>query len=175
MGDNKGQVGIIIIFTIALLSLLVGAFFFSLFAGPTKQFIGELGPAFDLGEVEGSNISSYGETVYTPINTLSSSLSWLGGIIYIIALFGIIGLAFAYRTSGNGLFIVFFIVCLLLVIFVSIMISNAYEELLLDDDLGLADQSLLSFLIINGPAIITLLGFIGGIIMFTGSGGLSSA
>jgi len=134
-------------------------------AMPTLTSLGMVGP---------SNMTSIGTTVLTPVNDVVQAFTWLGGLIYIIALIGCIGVAFAFRFTGSKWLMGFFICCMLLLVVASIFISNIYEDF--QDDTGevgegLREQTALTYLILLSPVVMCVIGFICGIIMFTGEGG----
>ena len=83
-----------------------------------------------------------------------------------------LGLAFAFRITGNRWLMAIFVACMFLVILGSIFISNIYQDFYEDTGEigeGLHDMTLLSFLILNSPIIISVIGFVSGIIMFSGT------
>jgi hypothetical protein len=128
----------------------------------------------NLGMVGNANLTEYASYSIAPANTFVQSFTWLAGVVYVLALAGCLGLAFAFRFTGNKWLMGLFIMIMLLVIITSIFISNIYEDFWNDNgDVGsrLQSQVLLSYLILYSPAIFTVIGFICGIIMFTGEEG----
>ena len=95
----------------------------------------------------------------------------MSGVAYVLALLLMFGLAFVFRISGNKWMMVLFFVCMFLLLIVSIFISNIYQDFY--EDIGevgegLKAMTLLSFMILNSPIMICVIGFLCGIIMFTG-------
>ena len=126
-----------------------------------------------LGQVGNANLTDIGSMTLTPVNTFVQSFTWLGGVIYMLGLLGCLGLAFAFRFTGNKWLGGFFIVCMLLLIITSIFISNIYEEFYNGgDEVGtrLHEQVLLSWLLLYSPLVMCVIGFVCAIIMFTGNG-----
>jgi len=126
-----------------------------------------------LGQAGNTNLSSVGETVLNPVNSVVNAFVWLAGVFYAIGLIGCIGLSFAFRFTGNkwlaGLFIMFMVV----LVIASIFVSNIYEDFYDDNnEVGntLHEFVLLSWFILYSPLVITIIGFICGVIMFTGDG-----
>lgn len=174
MMNKKGNaMGILLVIGGALL-LLVVAFIF-VFGISTLEIVTDtITPELTgLGQVGDWNASSTMNMIMTPTNSIVSKLSWLGGIVYIIGLMGLLGLAFLYRTSNEKWVIFFFFGLMMVLILCSIFISNAYEAFYIGTDdiaLGLQSQALLSYMILYSPGILTIIGFIAGAIMFGGAG-----
>lgn len=126
----------------------------------------------EIGEVApGINISEHIEKVTTPITVIIDNLGLIMGLIYLIGIVGLLSYAYLMRTNVNGWVIALFVVSVLLVIISAIAVSQFYEEFYLEqDDLGeiLRTASLVSYLIIYSPVILTIVAFIAGIILFTG-------
>ena len=126
-----------------------------------------------IGMVGSTNMSSIGSTVLTPVNNVVQSFTWLAGVVYAMALIGCLGMAFAFRFTGSKWLMGFFICCMLLLVVSSIFISNIYEEFYSDgSDIGTALHNLpmLSYLLLYSPLVMCIIGFVCGIIMFTGEG-----
>ena len=125
-----------------------------------------------LGTVGTSNFSEYAEVAITPVDNFVQSFKWLSGVIYVIALLGILGMSVAFRVTGNKWLMAFFIGCMFLLIIASIFISNIYEEFYTGtDDMAtrLHEYELLSYMILYSPLIMCIIGFFGAVIMFTGN------
>ena len=126
-----------------------------------------------LGNVGDANLTSISGYTITPINNVVQSFTWLAGIIYAFALIGCIGLAYTFRFTGSKWLAGFFIACLLLLVITAIFISNVYQDFYDgSDDVGtrLHEATMLSFMILYSPIIMCVIGFICGVIMFTGEG-----
>ena len=161
---------------------IVAVLFFILFIGITLAFgtimvdwtFDEIVPELTgLGMVGSANMTSIAGSTITPINTVVQSFTWLAGVVYVMALIGCLGISFAYRFTGNKWLMGFFILCMLLVVISSIFISNIYEDFYNDGtDLGarLHELPMLSYLILYSPLVMCIIGFVSGIIMFTGEG-----
>lgn len=127
-----------------------------------------------VGMVGNANMTEYAGYTITPVNSVVQSFTWMGGVVYILALMGCFGLAFVFRFTGNKWLMGLFIAVVLMLVLASIFISNIYEDFYDDSgDVGtrLHEYTLLSFLILYSPIIMAVIAFICGIIMFTGEGG----
>jgi len=174
ISDKRGQFWPVV--------LLIGGFAFLvlLIAGMTigwgvvKSATDVIIPEFNsIGEVSpGVNISEYTEMSLTPMDSIIDNFGLMMGLIYIIGLVGLMSFAFIFRNNYNGWVVAFFIVTILLLVMICIFISNYYEEFYLgQDELGLILRAapLVSFFIIQSPAIMSIMGFVAGLILFTGS------
>jgi len=124
-----------------------------------------------LGMAGDSNMTSIAGSTITPANSFVQSFTWLTGVVYIMALIACFGLATAFRFTGNKWLAGFFICCMIMLIIACVFISNIYEEFYNDTGvLGtrLKEHVLMSFLVLHSPLIMTVIGFMGGVIMFSG-------
>ena len=79
--------------------------------------------------------------------------------------------AMGFKNSPNKWLIGFYFLLMIMLIMGSILISNMYEEFYdSNDDLStrLKEHTILSFMILYSPGIFTIIGFITGIILFSG-------
>jgi hypothetical protein len=170
--NKKGSFGVLLFFMIIIAVLIVAGVGIAILIGVinigTDTIIPELS---NIGMVDGSNISEYAEYTTTPVNTLISSFTWMGGVAYGMAIFGLIGLAIAFRLTMSKIFIVVFFAFAVLLLFLSILISNIYQDIYSGTDelaTELKDQVMLSWLILKSPLIFSVVIFISGIILFSG-------
>lgn len=127
-----------------------------------------------LGMAGDSNLSQVADYTVKPATTFVDSFSWLFGVIYVFAIIMMFGMAFAFKVTGNKWLMVVFFACMFLVVIGSIFISNIYQDFYEDSgDVGneLRAMTLLSFMLLNSPVIMSVVGFVSGIIMFSGLGG----
>lgn len=162
-----------LLFFIIIAVVLVVGLFIGIGTGVITIFMDEFVPAIeDIGQIgDSTNITEYSKYALTPVDTFVKSLTWMGGIIYLVAFIGLFGLAIGFRVTMSKWLIVMFILLALLLVIMSIYISNIYEDLYQDSgDLGesLRDQGLLAFLILNSPMILTIVIFASGIVLFAG-------
>ena len=173
MVNKKGQMWPVVILLAGLVFLLIvavaGMIGWSVLKTATDDIIPEIRT---IGEVqEGTNVSEYADIGLVPAESIIDNLGLFIGIIYILGVGGLLSLSFIFRNNRNGWVIALFVASSILVILITILISNAYEEFYLgQDDIGanLRSESLASFLIIHSPKILTFVIFVAGIILFTG-------
>ena len=124
-----------------------------------------------LGMAGDANLSEIADYTATPIQSIVDSFTWLSGVVYVFALIMMLGLAFAFKITGNRWLMAIFFACMFLVIIGSIFISNIYQDFYEDTGEvgdGLHELGLLSFMLLYSPLIMTVIGFVSGIIMFSG-------
>lgn len=171
--NKKGQgiVGIIIVIGVLFLLLILGLGM--AFGGIVIDWVfDEVTPTMTtIGMVDTTNFSSIATSTITPLNTLTDSFKWMSGVLYVMALLGLLGLSFAFRVTGNKWLMAFFFISMFMLVIASIFISNIYEDFYDDSgDVGdaLHEYTLLSYMILYSPVIMCVIGFVSGIIMFTG-------
>lgn len=173
MRNKKGQVGGMLMFFIVLIVLAVvglligfGAYFFNTTLTPT---INELK---GIGSIDaGTNMTEITENSTFGSETIVNNFSWITGVLYAIMIIGSLGFAFYMRSSDNKRLIFFYFGLLILLILISILVSNSYENYYTNgDDLAnyLHTLPLLSWFVLNSPLIFAIIGIISGIIMFSG-------
>jgi len=173
--NKKGQVeGIILIAFILFIVLFIGLLLVIgsvVIDWTADEVVPEL---TSLGSIGDANLTEYSGYTITPVNSFIQTFNWLAGFIYILCLVALVGLSFAFRFTGNKWLLGLFIMIMIMLVIASIFVSNIYEEFYNDSgDLGtrLQEHTLLSWLLLYSPLVVTVLGFICGIIMFTGEGG----
>ena len=142
--------------------------------GITKTATDEIFPVLeDLGEiVPGYNNSETMDIALTPIESMIDNFSLMIGLIYVVGIIGMLSFAFIFRNNYNGWVVALFIVSIMVLIVTCIGVSQMYEDFYLEqDELGeaLRSATLISYLIIYSPVVMTLVAFIAGIILFTGN------
>jgi len=172
MENKKGSFGILLAFFI-LVGLLLGAGFLIVIGSAVIDLTFDtIVPEIeDIGQIGSANMTEIAQYSIVPLNSVIQSFTWLGGLAYMVALFGLIGLSVAYRTTLNKVFIGIFIAFAVLLIMGSMFMSNIYEDFYDDTgDLGdrLKEQVILSNLILYSPMVFTILIFTCGIILFSG-------
>jgi len=167
---------------ITAILLIIGALFLLMFIG-LGMVIGSsvINWVFDeavpeltnIGIVGSSNFSQYADITITPVNTFIQQMTWLTGVLYVFGIIGILGLAFVFKTTGNRWFMAFYVALVFILVIAAIFISNIYEDFYDDGgELGdrLKEHTLLSYLILYSPMIMSIIAFVAGIILFSGSG-----
>ena len=172
MKHRKGNVFAVILIVGVLFLLLLAGLFLSFGILTLDWVFDEAVPELtNLGNVGDANLTEISGYTISPVNSIVQSFTWLGGLVYVFAFVGCLALAFAYRMTGGKWLMGLFLVCLFLLVVASIFISNIYEDFYNgNDDVGtrLKEQTLLSWLILYSPIVISIIGAISGIIMLTG-------
>lgn len=173
--NKKANFPLMLLFFIIIAVVLVMGLFIAMGSSVIKIFMDEFRPTIEgIGTISGNtNVTEYSGYAITPVDTMINSLSWLGGVIYLVAFFGLFGVAIAYKVTMSRWLIGLFVLIALLIIIMSIFISNIYEDLYTDgSEFGenIREQKLLSFLILHSPMILTITVFASGIILFSGLG-----
>ena len=172
MIGNKGQitniiwmVGILFLLLIAGLGLVFGAMIID---WVFDEAVPELSYLDQAGSTNLTDVASY---TLKPVNSFVQSFTWMTGVLYVLALVSTIGLAVGFRMTGDKWLISFFVLCMFMLIVASIFISNIYEEFYNDgSEIGqlLHEYILMSWLLLYSPLVMCIIGFVCGIIMFTG-------
>jgi len=158
-------VGIMMVLLIVGVLVVIGS---SILNWTLDEAVPELTSIGMVGDANVSVIAGYG---INPVNGFIQSWTWMTGVVYFFALFACIALAFVYRSTGEGWTIALFFGLMVVLILASIFMSNIYEEIYDGNDdlaLRLQEHAMLSFFIIHSPLIFSLIGFISGIIIYTG-------
>ena len=171
--DKKGITGILLV--VVGLFLLMFIALLMIIGSATINYIMDIAmpELTDLGMIESHNLSQTTSTVLNPIDTFVQNLTWVVGIVYIFGVMAVFGVAFVFRSTGEKWLMALFISLVLILVIASIFVSNIYEELIGGtDDLSLRmkEHTLLSYLILYSPLIITIIAFLSGIILFSGTG-----
>lgn len=169
--DKRGALGIIFFF-VALFSILVIGFLTALVVVVIGFGSDELTAVVqDIGDVSGTNISAVAEYTIVPFNDIIQKFGLLAGVGYIMSLISVVVFVVAYRQTQNLIFVGMFFGLLMLLLLGAIIISNAYEEIYSGTDEiadRLHDLTILSYALLYSPHILAVIGFIGGIFMFSG-------
>jgi hypothetical protein len=173
--DKRGQIdsfwGIVLLVGILIALIFIG-FLFAIGAGVANWATDLLVPEIsNLGMVGSTNMTQISDIALNPVSNIIHSANFFGGLIYIIGIIGVLGLAFVYRVSAQKWLIPLFFILMFVLIIMCIFMSNIYESIYTGTDeiaRSLQAQPILSYLLLYSPAIMALIGFIGGAIMFSG-------
>ena len=172
--NKKGQLAAIAGIALVAMLIIVGAFFFTVGSGVLTYVSGTVNDITSgLGMAGSSNLSAISDVSIGTLNTTIQMLQWGSGIMIMFGLFGLVIFAGAIRSRPNGFLIGLYLLLVIILIFTSIYMSNTYEELLGGTDelaLELQGMTMASYLILYMPGIMTIMSFIGGIIIFSGIG-----
>jgi len=170
--NNKGQLMGLLIVVIMIVGFM-GVALIATLAAPIITFTADtLDEATSgLGMVGDANMTFAQEVSVGTANTAIQSLKWVTGIALMFGLLGIIILAGVIRINPSPVFIGFFLLLAVLLVAGSIFVSNTYEDFLNDGgEIGteMMGMPIQNFLMLYLPQIITVIVFIGGIIIFSG-------
>jgi len=125
----------------------------------------------NLGTHSGVNLTQASDLTFVPLNNLIQQFTWVTGVLYVMMLGGVLGMAMMFRGSPDKWLIGFFLSLILVLVLGSMFMSNIYENFY-DGSSELAtrlqEQVILSFMILYSPIIFTIISFIAGIILFSG-------
>jgi phosphoglycerol transferase MdoB-like AlkP superfamily enzyme len=125
-----------------------------------------------IGMVDNANVTEDVNYALKPVNNFIQNFTWITGLIYIFGIIAIFGLAFAFKSSGDKWLMGLFFGLVLILIIACIILSNIYEEFYNGTDTDftpiLQEHVILSYLILYNPAIMSILAFFAGIILFSG-------
>jgi hypothetical protein len=172
--NKKGNVMVMIIFIIALFAVLFIGFIMIVGSAILNFVFDTAVPELtNLGMVGDANMTQIAGSTITPLNNLVQSFTWLAGVLYILMLVASMGFVFVMRTTPQKWLIGLYFALALLLIIGSIFISNMYEEFATgDDDLSsrLQEHTILNWMLLYSPAILTVIVFMTGVILFSGLG-----
>lgn len=169
--NKRGIMGIIIFFIILFTILIIG-FIGAIVIGVLDFSSDTVTPIMeDLGMVGDTNLSEASSYSFGVVDGFVQAMPWLMAFVYIGALIFSIVFVVSYNTNPNPAFIGVYLGLILLLIFGSIIISNAYEDIYNGTDeiaTRLQDNSAMSYMILYSPTILTIIAFITGIYLFAG-------
>jgi len=177
--DKKGQSAMSLIVLAGLVVLLLGVGVMMMIGGGITTFTVETinDVTKDLGVIDvggdGANLSEYNDYTIGQLNETVQMFKFGSGVLLLFGLLGIIIFASSIRANPSGSMIGFYLLLVFLILMVSIFMSNVYEDFLDDDgEIGQELQSMTmgSFILLYMPHIITIISFVGGIIIFSGIG-----
>tara|TARA_R100001530_G_scaffold112567_1_gene79566 strand:- start:1433 stop:1972 length:540 start_codon:yes stop_codon:yes gene_type:complete len=174
MINNKRGSMLGILFVVgALFVLLAFGVVIGIGAGVLDMVMDEAVPVFqELGMVDSFNATQATDVAIVPVNNVIQNFTWMTGVLYIFGIIGVFGLAFVYRLTANKWMIGLFFAVMLMLVISSIFISNVYEEFHNgSDELAnrLQEHVLLSFMILYSPMILSIIGFLAGLVLFSGA------
>lgn len=125
----------------------------------------------NLGQVGDWNSTETIEYVIDPVDTLIQNFTWVAGLLYLFGIITVFGIAFVYRNTGDRWLIALFVAMTLILVIGCLIMSNIYEDIWDNgDELAniMNEHTLLSYMILYSPGIMSLIAFIAGIILFSG-------
>jgi hypothetical protein len=168
--DKRGVIGIIMFFLILMGVLIIG-FIAAMLTGVFDFASDTITPVMkELGMVDDINVSESTTIVFGTMETVSSSLPLLMGFLYVGALIFSVIFAVSYSFNPNPILIGFYLLLIVLLIFAAITMSNMYQDIYSGTDeiaTRLREQTLLSYMILYSPYILSVIAFITGIYLFS--------
>lgn len=162
--NKKGFVGIIYFIIFALIIVTVSVMFVYI-GNTTKE---QLHESLDSKTENGSAVN-YSRTIDDTFGGVTTAY----GSLYWIALFLIVGMVFgifiaSYFVTFHPVVFIFYLFFLIAIIIASVGVSNGYELMRADETLASTFNTFAGVNFIMGqlPLVVTIVGFIGGIIMF---------
>jgi hypothetical protein len=169
--NKKGAFTDLFLFMIfAFVIILVSVAFIYMGNRATDQLKSTMGNITGLKDVHGNNASVVVDNTFGKGVQSYNSLTWIS----VFLIFGMIIAIFigSYLVTTKPIFFVPYLFVVIIAIVVSVPISNTYETLTQDATLsGTFSQFIgANFLMLNLPVVVTIVGFVGGIIMFSRMG-----
>jgi len=170
MKENKrGVMGILIFFGVLIVVLILG--FLAAVAWSVLDIASdEITPIMEgLGMVEDVNLSQASEVSVGVVDGFVQSMPWLIAMGYVLALVFTLVFVFLVRYNPSPAYFAFFFSLMLLLVLGCVVISNMYQDIYTGTDevsSRLQEQTIMSFLILHSPFIMSLISIIGGILMF---------
>lgn len=167
--NKKGVMGIILLF-LALLSILIIGFIAVMSWGVLDIASDEITPIMEnLGVVGDTNVSEVSTYTFGIVDGFVQSTPWLIAFGYVLALIFTLVFVFVANYNPHPAFMGLYIVLMLLLVFGCIVMSNMYQDVYTGNDelaLRLQEQTIMSFMILHSPLILSFIAIVGGILMF---------
>ena len=178
--NKRGDAGGIILFFVILFVLLIIGFMAAMIIGIIDFGSDTITPIIeDLGVIGPTNMSEVAGYTIGQVDVFIQALPWLVGFSYVAALIFSIIFAIGFSYNPHPVFIGFYFMLIILLIFGAIIMSNAYENIYLQENVlsdRLHEQTLMSYMILYAPVIYVAIAFLTGIYLFTrssiGEGGI---
>ncbi|MBT7931727.1 hypothetical protein HN698_07505 [Candidatus Woesearchaeota archaeon] len=172
--NKKGSVVGLVIFVAVLFLILIVGFLMSTGGAIVNWTADTILPELtNLGTTSGVNLTQAADLTIVPANNLLGNMGWFVGVLYVMMLLASIGFAVYARFNPDKWLLGFYFLLMILLIFGAVLVSNMYEDFYnTAGEFGayLQAQTLMAFMIIQAPMIFALIGFITGIIIFSGMG-----
>ena len=171
MRNKRGGFTDLFLFIIfSLIIILISGVFVYIGLQTEEQLQSSLGQMEDLHDTEGRNASVVIENTMGVTNATFDALHW----ITVFLMFGMILSIFigSYLVTTKPIFFIPYIFIVIIAIVSSVPIANTYETLMSDATLGATYSGFVgaSWVMLNLPIFVTIVGIVGGIIMFTRMG-----
>jgi uncharacterized membrane protein (DUF485 family) len=172
--NKKGQLDGLLLWGMIILIVIIGSVVVVIGSGILTWSSGTINEITSgLGMQGDTNLSRVSDSTIGVANTMIQMLQWGSGVILIFAIIAILAFSMTIRLNPNGLMLGLFLFMVIAFIISSIYISDIYQEFLTGSDeiaTEMKGMGMASMILIYLPQIITVISFIGGIIIFTGMG-----
>lgn len=167
MNNKASFLGLFIFMIFAFVIIMVAGIWIYI-GSQTSTQLHDAFDEVDFGEYV--NTSQVIDDTYGDFNTSIQSLKWVTVFVFVAMVLGIFIGSYLVRTKP--VFFVPYIFLVIIAVVVSVPISNTYEDLLSDATLGASysEFTMANFVMLNLPIWIVVIGFVGGIIMFSQMG-----
>jgi len=168
--SKRGAFADLFIFMILAFVLIFICVVMIYIANTTTSKLHETMDDMDLSDGSGNNVSVVIDYTVGATALTFKSLQWISAFIIFGMILGIfIG---SYLVTTKPVFFIPYIFIVIIAIIVSVPLSNSYETLSNNADLSstFAGFTASNFIMLNLPIWITIIGFVGGIIMFARMG-----
>lgn len=164
----SGKIVIIIVMAIVLITLVLGIFLFQLVGPPLVSTLQDTsGILTETMQTSGNEpLQNATASSFTPALQSLNNLEWLSYTLFIVMFFTWIIMCFYVRSYPFLLII--WIVLVIIMIVLSIYLAVVYQDMRIDPGLSDYYQSWenTDFMLKNLPVVVTILGIVGGIVMF---------
>lgn len=171
---KRGTIELIMFFMI-LFTILIAGFIAAMVLGAVDYVSDTVTPIMgDLGMAGSANLSEYSGYTFSKLDTIIQALPWIVGFGYVAALIFTIIFVMSLQYNPHPVYIGFYFMLMILLIFGSIFMSNMYQDIYMGNDeisTRLHEQTILSYMLLYSPFIMTLIAIISGIILFTKQAG----
>ena len=169
MDNKKGAIGIILFFVV-LMGVLVLGFIGTMVWSVLDIANDEISPIMkELGMVDDVNVSQAAEYGVNVVDGFVGSMPWLIAFGYVMALIFTLVFVFMVGYNPSPAYFAFYISLMLLLIFGCVIMSNMYQDIYTGSDeisTRLQEQTIMSYLILHSPWIMSLIAVVGGVLMF---------
>ena len=174
MINKKAQVEGLFYIALFIMFIIVTTVIVMIGSGFLTFISGEITSATsNLGVVGDTNLTSSVDMTIGIMNSGIQMLSWASGVIIFFGLLAILLFALYIRMNPSGVVIGLWIFMVIIFVITSIYMSSIYDDFKNGTDeiaLEMQGMTLGNILMENLATIITIISFIGGVIIFTGIG-----
>lgn len=168
--NKRGAFADLFIFMIFAFVIIMVCVIMVYIANMTRDQLHESMDDMDIGDASGHNASEVIDSTMGSVALSFKALYWVSAFLIFGMILGIfIG---SYLVTTKPIFFIPYIFLVIIAIIVSVPMSNAYETLSNNAELSgtFVNFTASNFIMLNLPIWITIIGFVGGIIMFARMG-----